>query len=451
MEPITTSIRVVVDRTSAGYRTKFGTAYAALAILMGGDAIRYAIGWLGWALALGVLLISTLIQFFRSDWRTAIGRVPWPLSALLGLMLVGSLWSNYQLVSLGAALVQLATTSFALFLASSFTWREILRVVSGTLRGIMFSSVIFELYAALIVRGPIEPFFPNYSGDHPPAVAFYWTQGNLFSNDRIQGIVGNSNMLAYMAMIAVVVFAIEVAANTTSRLVSVLSFLAAIPMLVLSRSASIGFALAAIVAAAIVSIAAEGKDRDTRHRYYRVAWGVIGTAALLVLTYRAEIFSLIGKSPDMTGRTKIWKIVLHLIDQRPLQGWGWSSYWVPWVEPYKGLVVINHVPYYQAHNAFLDVWMQLGIFGLGLFLLLIGLTFVRLWRLAVRHTSPLYLWPILVFVGIVTQNLTESRILVEIGWVLLVLFSVKVLDPVDTLEPLGKSPKRARLKRLAKR
>ena len=451
MEPITTSIRVVVDRTSAGYRTKFGTAYAALAILMGGDAIRYAIGWLGWALALGVLLISTLIQFFRSDWRTAIGRVPWPLSALLGLMLVGSLWSNYQLVSLGAALVQLATTSFALFLASSFTWREILRVVSGTLRGILFSSVIFELYAALIVRGPIEPFFPNYSGDHPPAVAFYWTQGNLFSNDRIQGIVGNSNMLAYMAMIAVVVFAIEVAANTTSRLVSVLSFLAAIPMLVLSRSASIGFALAAIVAAAIVSIAAEGKDRDTRHRYYRVAWGVIGTAALLVLTYRAEIFSLIGKSPDMTGRTKIWKIVLHLIDQRPLQGWGWSSYWVPWVEPYKGLVVINHVPYYQAHNAFLDVWMQLGIFGLGLFLLLIGLTFVRLWRLAVRHTSPLYLWPILVFVGIVTQNLTESRILVEIGWVLLVLFSVKVLDPVDTLEPLGKSPKRARLKRLAKR
>ena len=451
MEPITTSIRVVVDRTSAGYRTRFGTAYAALAILMGGDAIRYAIGWTGWAIALAVLLVATLIQFFQADWRGALNRLPWPLTALLGLMLIGSLWSNYQLVSLGAALVQLATTSFAIFLATSFSWREILRLISGTLRGILFSSVIFELYAAVIVRGPIEPFFPNYSGDHPPAVAFYWTQGNLFSDDRIQGIVGNSNMLAYMAMIAIVVFAIEAAANTTTRLVSVLSFLAAIPMLILSRSASIGFALAAVVAAAIVSIAAEGKDRDTRHRYYRVAWGVIGTAALLVLTYRAEIFTFIGKSPDMTGRTKIWKTVLHLIDQRPLQGWGWSSYWVPWVEPYKGLVVINHVPYYQAHNAFLDVWMQLGIFGLGLFLLLIGLTFVRLWRLAVRHTSPLYLWPILVFVGIVTQNLTESRILVEIGWVLLVLFAVKVMEPADTLEPLGKSPKRARLKRLAKR
>lgn len=417
---------------------------------MGGDAVRYAIGWLGWGLLLGALLVATLIQLFRVDWRSTFQRTPWPLTGILGLMLVGSIWSNYPAVSLGAAIVQLATTAFAIFLAASFNWRELLRLFAGTLRGILFASVIFELYAALVVRGPIEPFFPNYSGDHPPAVAFYWTQGNLFSNDRIQGIVGNSNMLAYMAMIAVVVFAIEVAANTTTRLVSVMSFLAAVPMLVLSRSASIGFALAAVVAAAVVSIAAEGKDRDTRHRYYRVAWGVIGTGALLVLTYRAEIFSLIGKSPDMTGRTKIWKIVLDLIDQRPLQGWGWSSYWVPWVEPYKGLVVINNVPYYQAHNAFLDVWMQLGIVGLGLFLLLIGMTFVRVWRLAVRHTSPLYLWPILVFVGIVTQNLTESRILVEIGWVILVLFALKVQEPTEMLEPTGRTPKRARLKRLTK-
>lgn len=449
MEPTTTSIRTFPNRSSEGYFIKFGTAYSALFVLMGGDAVRYTIGWLGWGILLGVLLIATLIQLFRADWRATFKRIPVPLTGLLGLMLVGSIWSNYQLVSLGAALVQLATTAFALFLVAAFDWREILRLFAGTLRVILIGSVLFELYAALIIQGPIQPFFPNYSGSKPPAVAFYWSQANLFTDDRIQGIVGNSNMLAYMAMIGLVVFAIEVAANSTSRLVSIISFLAAVPMLILSRSASIGFALAAVVAAAVVSIAAEGKDRDTRHLYYRIAWGVIGTGALLVLTYRAQIFSLIGKSPDMTGRTKIWKIVLQLIDQRPLQGWGWSSYWVPWVEPYNGLVVIHNVPYYQAHNAFLDVWMQLGIFGLGLFLLLIGITFVKVWRLAVRHTSPLYLWPILVFVGIVTQNLTESRILVEIGWVMLVLFAVKVNEPADGLEPLGRTPKRARLKRLA--
>ena len=39
MEPITTSIRVIVDRSVAGYRTRFSIAYAALFVLMGGDAI----------------------------------------------------------------------------------------------------------------------------------------------------------------------------------------------------------------------------------------------------------------------------------------------------------------------------------------------------------------------------------------------------------------------------
>jgi O-antigen ligase len=451
MEPITTSIRVAIDRSSADYRIRFAVAYGALFILMGGDAIRYSIGWLGWGIALTLLLASTVVLFFRSNWRTTFRQMPWPLTSLLALMLVGTIWSNYPTVTLGAAIVQIATTSFALFLATAFDWRELLRLFANTLRTILFASVIFELFAAVIVRGPIEPFFPNYDGDQPPAVAFFWTQGNLFSDDRIQGIVGNSNMLAYMAMIAVVVFAIERAANTTSRLITILSFSAALPMLILSRSASIGFAMAAVAAAAVVSIAVEGKEREVRHRYYRVAWLIIGTGALLVLTYRATIFTLLGKSPDMTGRTKIWKIVLDLIDERPLQGWGWSSYWVPWVEPYQGLVVINNVPYFQAHNAFLDVWLQLGAIGLGLFVLLVGITFVRVWRLAVRHTNPLYLWPILVFVGIITQNLTESRILVEIGWVILVLFAVKVRDSDDSLEPRGKSPKLTRIKRLAKR
>lgn len=451
MRPITTSIRIVVDTTETGYRSRFAIAYLALFILMGGDAVRYAIGWLGWALCLGALLIATLYKFFKSDWRSTLRRIPFPLTALLSLMLVGSIWSNYQTVSFGAALVQLATTSFALYLASLFDWREILRLFGNTLRVILYASVLFELFAAAVIRGPIMPFFPNYSGSKPPAAAYFWTQGNLFHDDRIQGIVGNSNMLAYMAMLGLVVFAIERAANTTSRIVTLLSFLATVPMLILSRSASIGFAVASIALAAIVSIAAEGKEREVRHRYYRVALIGLGAGALLLLTYRAQIFSMIGKSPDMTGRTTIWKIVLDLIDQRPIQGWGWTSYWVPWVEPYNGLVVLNGIPYYQAHNAFLDVWLQLGVVGLGLFVLLVGITFVRIWRLAVRHTHPLYLWPILVFVGIITQNLTESRMLVEIGWVILVLFAVKVREPAELLEPLGRTPKFARMVRFTKR
>jgi O-antigen ligase len=107
--------------------------------------------------------------------------------------------------------------------------------------------------------------------------------------------------------------------------------------------------------------------------------------------------------------------------------------------------VIKHVPYYQAHNAYLDTWLQLGAIGLLLLLALIVLTFVKLWRLGVRHTNPLYLWPMLAFFGILAQNLTESRMLLELGWAMLVMFAVKANDSEELLEPRGRTPKRARL------
>jgi hypothetical protein len=78
-------------------------------------------------------------------------------------------------------------------------------------------------------------------------------------------------------------------------------------------------------------------------------------------------------------------------------------------------------------------------------LALVTITFIKLWRLGVRHTNPLYLWPMLMFFGLLAQNLTESRMLLEIGWVLLVMMAVKANDPEDFLEPRGKTPKRARL------
>jgi hypothetical protein len=89
--------------------------------------------------------------------------------------------------------------------------------------------------------------------------------------------------------------------------------------------------------------------------------------------------------------------------------------------------------------------MQLGFIGAALFAIMLLITFVKLWRLAVRHTVALYLWPILVFMGLAVWSLTESRMLIEIGWVLLIVFVVKVNQPEEMLEPRGRSPKWARM------
>jgi hypothetical protein len=89
--------------------------------------------------------------------------------------------------------------------------------------------------------------------------------------------------------------------------------------------------------------------------------------------------------------------------------------------------------------------MQLGFIGAALFATVLVFSFIKLWRLAVRHTVALYLWPVLVFVGLCVWSLTESRMLIEIGWVLFILFAVKVNQPEELLEPRGRSLKRERM------
>jgi O-antigen ligase len=444
MHPLTQPIRVVFNTREPGYRTKTYLGYAMLFVLMAGDAVRYSVGWGGWIAILAVLFAGALTLIIKNEPARVFGLAPTTLWVLLGWMLLSSIWSFYQALTVGASFVQLATTIAGLFFAGLFSWRHLLKVFADVVRFILGGSLIFELYAALVVRGPIEPIFKNYSGDTPPASAFLWTQGHLFDGQRIQGIVGNSNLLAYVAMIGLVVFAVEYAIIGAPRWISIVSLGLALGAVALARSSGIDFALAAVAVSAVVSIAAEGKPKEIRHRYYRFAWSAAAATAAVILLFRREVFDLLGKSPDMTGRTGIWKLVLALIEDRPLLGWGWISHWVPGVKPYEGLVVINNVPYYQAHNAFLDVWLQLGVIGLLIFGLLILFTFIPLWRLAVRHTSSLYLWPILLFIGLLVQALVESRMLIEIGWVMLVIFAAKANEPDDVLEPRGRSSKRAR-------
>ncbi|MFM1984668.1 MAG: hypothetical protein RL723_1103 [Actinomycetota bacterium] len=400
---------------------------------------------------LAILFAASMILFFRNQPMITVREIPWPMWAVFAWMALSTIWSAYPAITALAVFSQVATSAFALFLVALFSWRHLLRMFANVIRFILGASLVFEFVAAVIVQGPIAPLFKNYSGEKPPAAAFYWTQGHLFDGERIQGIVGNSNLLAFVAMLGVVTFAVEYAIIGTKRWISAVCILASVVTMLLAKSAGIGFAMAAILVAAIVSIAAEGKERDVRHKYYRIAWAFAGTIGVIVLFFRATVFEFFGKSPDMTGRSGIWKLVLGLIEQRPIFGWGWTSHWMPGVKPYEGLVVINNVPYYQAHNAYLDITLQLGFVGAALFAILFLTTFIKLWRLAVRHTVALYLWPILIFMGLAVWSLTESRILIEIGWVLLALFVVKVNQPEEMLEPRGRSPKRVRLLSLRKR
>lgn len=428
-------------------------AYLSLLSLIAGDSmfaedyIRPSLIWFAWLSLALVSLAGALYFLFKADWFRVIRQIPIELTLLLALMIGSAPWSAYATDTISGFSLQLGVVAIALFFTAVFSWREIHSIFANAIRVIIFSSFLVELVASSS-KGVLATLIPASEPQWQQAVA---NAGHLFDGGRIQGILGNANLVAAWALLGVITFAIEIVIKKDNRWISITSLVASISMIVVAKSAGIIFASVAVLLAASVSLLAEGKDKPTRHRYYRYAWSVAGVAVFFVLVFRRPVFEFLGKSPDMTHRSEIWRRVYSLISQRPLEGWGFTGVWVPGVKPYEGLVVINGESYYQAHNAYLDIWLQLGAVGAILFLTLLVRTFVKTWRLGVHHSNPLYLWPLLLLITQLVRGITESRLLIQSAMMMLILFAVKAFDPEELLEENTKTRKIKQLDALRKR
>jgi len=411
--------------------------------LLAGDAWRYTIGWLGWAALVLVLTGFAVALLVRHRARWAFGRLPYPLIAFVTLALVSVIWSYYRPFTLLGFAGLLASTVAATGLAVAYSWRELLSALSTAVRFILGLSFAFELYVSLIHRGPILPLVPqpgiDYSALTDVPKMLYWSRNELlevFHGGKIQGIVGNSVLLSFVALIGIIVFVLEFAGRATKRRWSAVWLVIAVLALAFSRSATIIVALAVVTGAGLAAVLAR-RARTPRAKTTTYAailgFAVLGVVSAIVL--QRQLLAALGKSEDFTGRFDIWATVINLAQQRPVLGWGWISQWVPWVAPFDNLVFRNGVRQLHAHNAWIDVWFQLGIIGLVIFGALVLSTLARSWQLAVDppqtaaraplpHTVETLL-PLLVMVALIVQSVTESKLLVEFGMLYLVLAAVK--------------------------
>jgi O-antigen ligase len=442
-----------MKKTAANLGQRYAIAYLALFTLILGDTL-FAEGylsvtpaWFVWLSVAGICLLGSIYFLLKSDWLRVLKQIPIELILLIALMIGNAPWSAYATDTVTSFGIQIGVTLLALFFIASFTWREIHQIFANAVRVIIFGSFLIELVASSF-KGSLALLVPASEVSLREALS---KSGHLFDGGRIQGLLGNANFTAAWALIGVITFAIEIAIRKERRWLAVASLVASISMIAIAQSAGVIFASIAVLVSAVVSLIAEGKDRETRHRYYRVAWALAGAATFLVLVFRRPVFEFLGKSPDMTHRSDIWRKVLSLISQRPLEGWGFTGVWVPGARPLDGLIVINGETYYQAHNAYLDMWLQLGAVGLILFVILLTRTFVKTWQLGVHHSNPLYLWPLLLLVTQLMRGITESRLLIQSAMFMLIIFAVKVYDPENQLEESSDKTKIKQLDKLRKK
>ncbi|MFC5930735.1 O-antigen ligase family protein [Cryobacterium melibiosiphilum] len=404
--------------------------------VLAGQFWRSLGGWWGFGLIAALVVAGsiTLLVTQKSalNWR----RFPKTLVAFMALATLSIAWSFYPAAAALGVTLQWITTLAAVFLALTLTWAELLRTLAAALRWVLGLSILFELFVAAVIRGPILPFFVDYSdyGDEKIPQAFYWSRALLFDGGPIEGIVASRNLLGFVALLAVIVFGVQLAAKTVKRGWAVAWLVFAIGMLVLTRSATVTLSTAFVVVVLAFALWTRHAHPQHRRPIYATAAAAIVLAGTGLLVFSSQLLGLLGKSEDLTGRFDIWNSVTDLASERPIFGWGWVSYWNPFVEPFAGLAERKGVVYLQAHNAWLDVWLQLGIVGVVILALLALSTLWRAWflavdrpRLGIADTTPYAasaLLPLLLLAALLAQSMAESRLLVEYGWVLLIVLAV---------------------------
>lgn len=415
-------------------------------VAFAGDAVRNLIGWWGYgAVVLALLGIAVWLLATKRP-LPRLTHLPAPLVLFLLWCLASAIWSWYRPETLIGSAAQIATAVIALALAVRLTKQQFIESLGSALRWIVGLSLLFELVVAIFFPQGVLPLYllapgqlewwTGIAGATPETAhpAVFWSQGHLFQGAAIQGIPGNRNLLGMDALLALVVTGVQLWSGRLGRWTGLGWCALALGTLFLSRSATPIVILPLLAAALGLIWLARRLTNPQRWLMYLAVFLVCAAGATVLALWRDEIFGLINRSGDMSGRGDVWRAVVDLGSRQPAIGIGWIGYWAPWVPTFQHLVVLDGLRYLQAHNAFLDAWMQTGVIGLVLFAGLVLSTGVRTWWLAIDRPQRDASGPgpiprtaiigFLLMVALAFQGLTESRLLTEGGWLLLCYLAI---------------------------
>ena len=217
-------------------------------------------------------------------------------------------------------------------------------------------------------------YYPEYGRYYVP-----WSGQVQYS-----GISTNKNELGLLCLVAMLYFLWHILAHRKEKrfLKSIdtwTTFLVLLIAVYLFRIAQSATAIACFIVGAVLLIATElpPLKRNLRLLGAKVA-GIIVLLIVLQLSFNFYdvIIRALGRDTSLTGRTFLWNMVLGMATN-PLLGAGYESFWTAerlttvWTSGAHAL---------QAHNGFIDTYLNLGYLGVALFIGLLASCFIRISR-----------------------------------------------------------------------
>lgn len=311
---------------------------------------------------------TIIVLLFLAPWGWIVVRQPgtalqsilhnWLLIALPLLSVASALWSDYPAGSLRAGAQYLATTFIGIWAACCIKPRVLMPALLSAL----------ALLAVLSILGGTYGLNPD-TGEY-----------------TLIGVFGSKNYFA-LCISLLLLTAVSVTTDRsqafTFRVLGTASFCLAAPLLIYARSTG---ALVVSISALAISMMVRVTFRLTVISRFIVVIltllfiAPVVTVATTAITY-VDVLGYFGKNTSLTGRTLLWEYAAAAIADKPILGGGYEAYWRIGNSGAEQLWFYSYIPNksgYHFHNTFLEVTVDLGFVGLGVFVILLILIIVRM-------------------------------------------------------------------------
>jgi O-antigen ligase len=328
-------------------------------------------------------------------------RVPWHIVALYFVAAASLFWSDApgatapKLVALNGSLV------ISCYLATRFDAQSLLKILAGVFLASMVLCFLFGIFV---------PGISIESGDF----AGMW-----------QGIYTHKNTLGLNMALAFAAYLALATGRHRSKIFYLLAAFALLLVLLSQSSTSLVLCLISLIAFA---------SRGLLRRHFRIAVTLLTVVLGVLFTMDWEAIltkglELIDRDPTLTGRTDVW-VASVLTSDRSWLGYGYGAFWRGVDGPSLSVWKLSGWEAFYSHNGFLDVWLDLGFFGLGVVVLGIAITFrsaLLRWK---AHPLPENLWHVLFLLYLIVSNLSEGTILGinALTWILYVAISIQLQE-----------------------
>ena len=308
------------------------------------------------AVLTGLLIVGLTILVRRSERTWAIVRSNIPLLLFLLYAALSAMWSDYPFVAFKRWTKALGNvTMVLLIMTDGEPVAALKRVFARTAFFLIPLSVLFIKYYPELGRGysrwTWQPFYTGVTTEKNAlgaiclvfGLASVWRFIDAFRAPEGSGRTGP--LIAHGAVIGMAIWLFTMADSSTS----LACFILGTAIMLLMRV--VGTKRAVTVHVIVGSVVA------------------VGLFAFFFLDAYASIVEALGRDATLTGRTDLWNELLQM-DTRPWLGTGFETFWLGERAEYFWEKYYFHPN--QAHNGYIETYLNLGWIGLGLLGLLMA-------------------------------------------------------------------------------